>query len=170
MSNSVPHCSAMITSAPPGLEDLVSPSFGPGRWLSSTGYAAEEPVKLARTAGGLLVTILMDGTPAPPAEWKAQSEAALGTDCQSTGTPGSALDEEEEDDDAPKKKKKTRFCKAKRDHYRRLVEQLVQIAQTCPENFSLDVVRLPKSIATCQESRSKLLATVMRFAMADSRA
>lgn len=144
---------------PPGLEDLPA-HRGP---CEIAPLDAQGPVKLARTAGGRLLLTLADGTPAPQT-WKPHS---AGGDCQSTASggqsPGSALDE----DEAPKTKKKSRFCKAKRDHYRRLVEQLVEQLRESPETFTLDAAKLPRSIAMCQASREKLLATVTKFAAID---
>jgi len=132
----------------------------------------QEPVKLLRTAGGRLTLATMSGLEAVLAPKIAASDgdastraatpsaASQASDCNESV--GSAREEE------PTKKKRSRFCKAKRDHYRRLVEQLVVLAKECPATFSLEEQRLPRSIACSAEAKEKLASTVMRFACADA--
>lgn len=61
-------------------------------------------------------------------------------------------------DEEPKNKKRSRFCKAKRDQYRRLVERLVEMLREDPAGFSLESVRLPHSIDCSEESRARVWA------------
>jgi len=153
---------------PPGLHAVLTYSPQP---MGAT-LGPQEPVKLLRTAGGRLTLATMSGLEAVLAPKIAASDgdastraatpsaASQASDCNESV--GSAREEE------PTKKKRSRFCKAKRDHYRRLVEQLVQVARENPSGFSLDAVRLPKSIACSEEAKDKLLATVARFAAANA--
>jgi len=124
-------------------------------------------VKLARTAAGLLTLTTMGGLPVSLA-----MPGAPGSDCvvsTHAGTPGSGSQASEcgsAHDEEPKNKKRSRFCKAKRDQYRRLVERLVEMLREDPAGFSLESVRLPHSIDCSEEAKDKLLATVRRFASA----
>jgi len=69
-----------------------------------------------------------------------------------------------EDQQPQQKGKKTRFCKAKRDRYRKLVERLVEEAQRNPLTFDFDSANLPASISLNPEAKEKLWETVMKFA------
>lgn len=128
--------------------------------VARPAFSGSEPLLITgQLGGGLTVTSL--GSTKPMPHFAAKVSVAV-----STGSGGSQNGQDVED--APDKKKKSRYCKAKRDHYRKLVEQLVQEARVKPDAFSLDTVKLPKAIAADAESKDKLLATVMRFARAEA--
>jgi len=153
-----------VMRPPPGLWHV--PPAGPRTVAIPCALAlpalGPEPVKLVRTAAGHLMIATMHRieatTKAAPSDGDASTRAATPSAASQASDGGESVGEE------PTKKKRSRFCKAKRDHYRRLVDQLLQVARENPHSFSLDAVRLPKSIACSQEAKDKLLATVARFA------
>jgi len=100
----------------------------------------------------------------PVKAWKQPSQDSLATISTCSG-----LEEQEDldDEELPKKTKK-RFCKAKRDRYRRLVEGLVLQAKSDPSSFDLSAHKLPPAIAASEAAQVKLLATVLKFAAADA--
>lgn len=159
---------AMDVRPPPGLEAprKPRPACLELRETESLARDDREPYKLVWSlGGGLMITGVAKSSPSPSGVSSAlTSDTHSGSGSQTGEGTESLVSAEEE---APKRKKKTRFCKAKRDHYRKLVEQLVAEARANPESFSLDEARLPRAIAVCQESREKLLTTVMRFAFAE---
>lgn len=168
-------CSEARLSAPPGLQDLspVTPAplwpCGPDA-LARPVLASGEPVKLARTAAGRLTLATMDGMLATLAVAKPTLSEGVASTCSGTPSPASqasdcneSVGSAHEEPQEQTKKKRSRFCKAKRDHYRRLVEDLVERFRENPGSCTLDAVKLPKSIACSQEARDKLLATVAKF-------
>jgi len=100
-------------------------------------------------------------------DWQQTTHDSLATVSTNCDTNSASGEQEEMAEEAPKKKKngKQRFCKAKRDRYRHLVEGLVEHAKDDPASFDLSEHKLPPGIASSEESKAKLLATVMKFAM-----
>mmetsp|Transcript_1086 Transcript_1086/g.2817 ORF Transcript_1086/g.2817 Transcript_1086/m.2817 type:complete len:200 (+) Transcript_1086:38-637(+) len=176
------HSSISCAGPPPGLVVLERitprPIFSTSPLPpSSPSSVLPEPVKLVRTTAGGLVLASMSGALQAAAPSALKLTWASEEDSQSTASPcadsaetisSAQEDQDRETADGHTKKKRSRFCKAKRDHYRRLVEQLVQLARDKPDSFSLNAVRLPRSIASSQEAREKLLATVARFVGAEA--
>jgi len=178
----------LCAGVPPGLEGSLPRQVPPQTLCltslprpTSATWDLSEPVKLARTVGGGLVLASVHGVPLMAAPSALKATCVSQGDSQSTASRSgdgaestSSTKEEEEELEAEadmvgcQKRKRSRFCKAKRDLYRRLVEQLVSLARDSPDSFSLDAVRLPRSISSSQEAREKLLATVMRFAVAEA--
>eukprot|EP00443_Scrippsiella_acuminata_P044454 CAMPEP_0115271884 /NCGR_PEP_ID=MMETSP0270-20121206/54336_1 /TAXON_ID=71861 /ORGANISM="Scrippsiella trochoidea, Strain CCMP3099" /LENGTH=333 /DNA_ID=CAMNT_0002688271 /DNA_START=118 /DNA_END=1119 /DNA_ORIENTATION=+ len=140
---------------PPGLS---VPSCHAG-----TGCMAGLPVR-----SGLAKVLYVHGTPSSVSceslgeDWKHATHDSLSA--VSTNS-GAGEHGELEGSDVPKKKKHQRFCKAKRDRYRHLVEGLVEQAKDDPASFNLSEHQLPPGIASSEESKAKLLATVMKFAI-----
>mmetsp|Transcript_106201 Transcript_106201/g.297315 ORF Transcript_106201/g.297315 Transcript_106201/m.297315 type:complete len:210 (-) Transcript_106201:395-1024(-) len=169
-------------SPPPGLQDdalswesVPQPFYATCRGGLSPStppsFDSAEPVKLAWTPTGVLAVSGPGGLLGTPtrggaldladASGRSPSEGSQSGEGNDYG-PGSVQEEVD-----LQKKKRSRFCKAKRDHYRRLVEELVRRSRDgC---LSLEGMKLPKSIASSEDARGKLLATVARFAQAAPR-
>jgi len=96
--------------------------------------------------------------------WPKQVVDSEELDSHSTCTPPPESACSSPEDQPEQKSKKTRFCKAKRDRYRKLVERLVQEVRRNPLTFDINSVDLPASVTLHSESKAKLLATVMKFA------
>jgi len=123
-----------------------------------------EPLKVSGTLGGGLALTschLKQIPPAPPGiydETPSGRPPTEGTESTASSAP---------EDVVAKKGKKNRFCKGKRDRYRKLVERLIKEARKCPDTFTLEAVQLPQAIVSNEVSKAKLLATVLNFARVD---
>jgi len=121
-----------------------------------TGGMAE-PMKVVRGVGGGLVL--------QQQACQRKFVDSEDVDSHSTCTPPPDSIWSSPEDHPQQKGKKTRFCKAKRDRYRKLVERLVEEVQKNP-NFDFEMADLPASFVLNAEAKAKLEATVMKFAKA----
>jgi len=121
--------------------------------------AIAEPLKVLGTLGGGLAVTGCHQKQIVPAPLCIEDATALGPPLIESNESASSAPE-----DAMKKGKKNRFCKGKRDRYRKLVERLIKEAKVCPDTFTLEAVQLPHAIVSNEVSKAKLLATVLNFA------
>jgi len=116
-------------------------------------------VKVVRSPGGGL---MLQQRPQGCDQKRAETEDI---DSHSTCTPPPDGPGSSPEDQQPRQKgKKTRFCKAKRDRYRKLVERLVEEVRRNPLTFDVDAADVPASVTMKPEAKEKLWATVMQFA------
>mmetsp|Transcript_44284 Transcript_44284/g.128835 ORF Transcript_44284/g.128835 Transcript_44284/m.128835 type:complete len:236 (+) Transcript_44284:54-761(+) len=150
--------------------------------LMQVSLGGTEPVKLGgRLGGGVVISptgsmpyrseMSPTGSIPYPSEMSCDSPSSSGGGIPSSGAEKDAVPGDSHEDavgilESPKKKKKARFCKGKRDSYKRLVERLVEEAKADPDNYTIRVDRLPPSVSPDAESVERLLATVQRFARA----
>jgi len=162
------HFAATSLSPPPGLEASAYADLGaaslqalsvdmPDLFFGARpGETLGAPVKIIRSAeGGLVLQHHL---------WQKQAAHCEDADSHSTCTPPPEPISSSPEDQQTQKGKKSRFCKAKRDRYRKLVERLVEQVRKNPLTFDLDSADLPASMMVDPKSKAKLLATVMKFA------
>lgn len=164
--------------------ELARPVFGARAWLDGIAFspdfpadcddvfeaisacAVAEPLKVVGQVGGSLA---VSGCGSRQDMYLAASQgrmydphSSVGYQLDDTNSAGSLPDE---DDNAQKKggKKRNRFCKGKRDRYRKLVERLIMEAQANPATFVLEAANIPQAILSSPELKDKLLATVNKL-------
>jgi len=162
------HFATSTLPPPPGLEVPAYPDLDAARLqalsvdMPDLFFGARPaatlgaPMKIVRSVeGGLVLQHHL---------WQKRAGDGEDADSHSTCTPPPDSISSSPEDQQAQKGKKSRFCKAKRDRYRKLVERLVEQVQQNPLTFDLDSADLPASIMVDPKSKEKLLATVMKFA------